>query len=1158
MKTPLLIVALLGLSLSLFAQNALVAKNSELYQTAPQWAKLMYSENPNVYQVDQAYLSYYKSHAYKKSYHTQYYKRWRKAVGNFINHQGYIDVRIKEQQAQILVERQQNQSQNRNGLAGNWTVMGPFESFKEGGAVLSGAQANVYSIDYCAASPNILYCGTESGEVYKTTDSGDHWFNASYNLVTALAPGAVIANAGIHATAVHPTNPDIVYIGSGTQVFKTTNGGDTWELVFDSNIPLGGYMENPAEIHINKNNPNIVLLAGKAGIHKTTNGGNTWSLVHPNVAFDIKAKPGSPNTLYTVTHNPALNTHQFLISTDSGTTWTVSANDWYQSSDPNRSVLGARIAVTEADSKRIYAYLIGDSKAGDHGFIGVYRSDNAGATWYNTMNYDGAPFTDPGHQNLIGSNPVTGGFNQGFYNCAIMASNTNPDEILVGGIGMWYSNDGGATFNCMYNYGCGDYEPMHVDMQDFRALGNTYWATTDGGVYKSDDLFTTQPEFKMNGVNGTDFWGFGSGWNYDLLVGGTFHNGVDVYSENFPDGVVLDLGGGEPASGYVHPSQSRVYSSNIGSKYIPQSISEAVLYASAGMTPNESPWIAQSSEMEFHPSCYNQVYLGYEHQLFKSFDAGENFTAVYDGPINSKVFGIEISRANTATMFIVVKPESGNTFLAKTTDDWEASTTITLPQNGSIPALITLNPENDQEIWVAFPHGNDGSKIYRSYDGGMSWSNETSSELNAQRIQSITTIGGTDGGIYLGTGMSCYYKNDSMSAWAIDNLGLPSTIGTTGIRPFYRDGKIRLASYGKGIWESQLYETPSRPVAKIMVDKLTANCLSDVFYFDDYSLLNHTNATWAWTFEDANIASASIRNPEVIFNSIGTHEVTLTVTNAAGISDTDTITVDVEGIQNAWIDQDFELEFLPNGWLEQPAGNLQWSYENTVGGFGQSTNCMVANNFVASQAGDYCEIMAPISLENMPTTDAMLTFDVAYALYSSIYPDALEVLVSTDCGSTWTSVFYKEGSDLATHPETTSQFIPTAADWRTETIDLSAYVNTSIYISFRNINAFGQALYIDNINIGNEALNVEAPQTFSFAVYPNPVASQGGITIKSNSTQEVTLSLYSIQGKLIDTIFTETNTRIPIHHYHLSTGIYLYKLRTAQNIHKGKLIVAGE
>jgi hypothetical protein len=116
-----------------------------------------------------------------------------------------------------------------------------------------------------------------------------------------------------------------------------------------------------------------------------------------------------------------------------------------------------------------------------------------------------------------------------------------------------------------------------------------------------------------------------------------------------------------------------------------------------------------------------------------------------------------------------------------------------------------MDPENDQIIWLAYPRGNDGNKIFKSINGGASWANETSSELDAQNIQDMTTIGGTDGGVYIGTSASVYYKNNTMSSWAIDNTNLPATIGTQGIRPFYRDGKIRLASYGKGIWENLLF-----------------------------------------------------------------------------------------------------------------------------------------------------------------------------------------------------------------------------------------------------------------------------------------------------------------------------------------------------------------
>lgn len=1161
MKKALYLLSCLFLTLACYGQSLELNKESELFRNAPDWAKLMYTQNPNVNEIDLMYSKYYKTIPFVKSYHTQYYKRWRKAINPYLNNEGYFDSAKKAKLGNVLDRLKNNNNNNKNKLSNNWTAIGPYRDFDVGGVIPSGGQANVYTIGRCEASPNVMYCGTEPGEVYKSIDSGNTWLNVSKTLVTAYTPQAVTANAGINALAVHPANPDIVYIGSATEIFKTVDGGINWMLSFDSQIPLGGYLDNPAELHINSIDPQIVMVAGKEGIYRTADGGVSWFQVLTDACFDIKSKPGNPNTIFTVRKNTLTNTHQFLTSADAGLTWIPQSTGWYNSTDPGRTVAGARIAVSLADTNKIYAFLIGDSKPGDNGFIGVYSSNDGGISWTNTMGYDGAPYLDPSHPNLISSSAVTNNFsfNQGFYNCALMASNTNADELLVGGIGMWRSNDGGQSFQCIYNYTCGTYNPMHVDMQDFRALGNEYWATTDGGIYKSLDLFNTQPEFKMDGVHAVDFWGFGSGWNRDILIGGTFHNGVDAYAEGFPNGDFLNLTGGEPASGYVNPgNESRVYSSGLGSRILPQSITGALLNVPFESSINEDAWFAESSELEFHPSCYNHIYKGFQNKLFKSLDGGASFTAVDSANANTTILGIEISRTNTNTMYIVVRPGTGTSYLKKTTDDWATNTTITLPGGGNNLAIISLDPENDQIIWVAYPRGSDGNKVFKSLDGGANWTNQSSSELDAQNIQAMVTIGGTAGGIYIATNVSCYYKNDTMSNWTIDNLNLPVSIGATGIRPFYRDGKIRLASYGKGIWESQLYETPGKPLAKIMVDKLTADLNCNVFYFDDYSMLNHTNATWAWTFQNANITTSAIRNPQVTFNTVGNHQVTLTVTDANGVSATDTLVVSTAAITTASITQNFEVELTPPGWFQTPTGNLAWSYNDSVGGFGQSTKCMSVNNFVISDPGAFADMVAPIDMTTISAPNAILTFDVAYALWSPAYADTLQVLISTDCGASYTIVYDKGGAILGTAPPTQNQFVPTATEWRKDSVDLSPYIgNANVYIKFRNINQYGQALYIDNINLNggvplnNNELSINTP-----FVYPNPLSGHGYIIVKGNDTSEMELNLYNFDGKLIDKIFSKFNTPISIRKYNLSQGTYLYKILSKDKLLYGKLIIA--
>lgn len=1169
MKKIQLLLSIFCFSL-VFSQSSDTAKNGDLYKTAPEWAKLMYSENPNVNEVDGLYTEYFKKNKYSKSTHTQFYKRWRRTINPFLNNEGFIDS-AKKVNAAASITTLKNAQENNKRLGNNWSPLGPFRNPNVGGIAPGGGQANVYSIGRCEAFPNVMYCGTEPGEVYKSINGATTWVNVSKSLVTADTPGAVTGNAGIHALAVHPTNPDIVYIGSGRQVFKTIDGGINWVAIFDSEAPLWGYLEDPSEIYIHPTNPQIVLVATESGIFRTADGGVNWPRVLTNDCFDIKAKPGNPNVLYTIRNNTSTNTHEFLISNDTGLTWMPQSTGWYTSTNGSRTVIGARIAVSAADPNRVYAFLIGDSKPSDRGFIGIYRSNDGGITWANTMGFDGAPYTANVHPNLLTSNPVPSStdFNQGFYNCAIMASNTNADEILVGGIGMWRSSNGGQSFQCKYNYVCGSFDLMHVDQQDYRAFGNEYWATTDGGVYKSNDMFATQPEFKMDGVRAVDFWGFGQGWNRDILVGGTFHNGVDAFAEGFPEGDFLNLSGGEPASGYVNPNnQSRVYSSSLGSRILPQTITGPVLNApfevyENGQSLNESPWDAQSSELEFHPSCNNYMYKGYNNKLFKSTDGGASFNSIYTTNLaTQEVLGIEISRKNTNTMYIVVWPSAnieGNSYIVKTTNDWVTNSIIALPFPQKLVS-ISIDPENDQIIWLAYPRGDDGYKVFKSINGGANWSNQSSPELNGQNIQVMTTIGGTNGGVYIATNTTVYYKNNSMTNWVYDNNNLPTSIGSIGMKPFYRDGKIRIASLGKGIWESKLYEAPTRPVAKIMVDKLAGDLTcNSVFYFDDYSMLNHTNATWAWTFQDGSIGTSSLRNPQVTFNTVGNHTVTLTVTNAAGVSSTDTLIVKTLNVSNsATLNQNFEVGLLPTEWYQEFTNSYNWTYNNAVGGFGQSTNCMTVNNYDINAPGLFADMVAPVNMSATTAANTSLTFDVAYALYNNGYQDGLQVLVSTNCGATYTTVYNKVGQQLATAPaNNTAKFVPTATQWRTETIDLAAYAgNSRVLIKFRNINQFGQALYVDNIKLNSNALSTSEFKLPTPIVFPNPITSYGFITVKGNDNSQMKFNLFSLDGKLIDTVFTNFNTPISIEKYNLSQGTYIYKIVSEDKILTGKLIVS--
>ncbi len=1120
---------------AVFSQQMQKPSDAEI-SNLPEWAKLMYSESPNILEVDALYSDYYRTNPFVKTYHTQFYKRWRRQYQNQINENGYIQPFSTEEAEQIRHDYLQKQS---NEKASNWSVVGPLFNTEGNGSQGSG-QANIYSIDQCLASPNVLFAGTEPGEVYKSDDGGLNW-----SCVTM----SIDFGSGVSAIEVHPGNPDIAFAGGNLGLFRTTDGGSSWTNV----LPQTNFNVN--EILINPTNDQIVLVASDKGLYRSTNGGANWTQLYTQKTWDIKLNTGNANVVYMVKNNPSLIICEFFRSNDMGATWTLQSNGWYSSTDPARNDGGARIAVTSADPNRVYAYLIGESKADDYGYIGVYKSIDGGSTWTLPNGPTGGPYTSA-HPNLAYGYP-SWTYHQGFYNCAITASSTNPDHILIGGLNLWRSNDGGVTFSSVAGYVGGPHN-IHVDMQDFRQIGNTTWITTDGGIYRSEDFCVTQPQFRMNGLHGSDYWGFGSGWNEDILVGGLYHNGNLAHHESYGQGVFLELGGGEAPTGYVNPGNNRkTYFSDIQGATIPIDLNDPIQYFSIGMSPNESYWAAESSEMEFHPNCYSTVWLGKDNKLWKSTDAGGSYNLVYTfgSSIQNRVKYIEVASTNPDVIYLNQQPSSGSAgILWKTTNGGVSWQQLTIPAGNSRRMLLTIDPKDEDHLWIAYPSGSNGNKVFETTNGGSTWTNITGAILNNESIQSIVHVAGTNGTLYAGTSRAVYYRNEAGS-WSIDNVGLPTYTNVNILRPFYRDGKIRLASYGKGIWQSPLNEQPSLPVARIMVDKLSQSviCAADSFYFEDHSFLNHNSASWYWSFPTGSPNVSNERNPAVFFSTPGTHLAILAVTDGNGNIDVDSLYVTVSNYAiPSIINEDFQGNFFPEGWtLSNYDNGGQWSLSTSAGGFGNSSQSTIFDNYNIDSQGTYDDLN--ITLNTLTLNDLSLTFDVAYAPYGGQYSDSLKVMVSTDCGLSFDEVYFKGGTTLGTTPANSDLFVPNSDQWRNETVDLSSYSGfEKVIIAFRNKGHWGNALYIDNVNIQGE-LSVLDISRENPEIYPNPVSCGGALNVKWEG-KNMRIRMLDNSGKLIGlySVNGESTIEVP---EHLNSGLYWLNIETDDQIKNLKFVV---
>jgi PKD repeat protein len=206
----------------------------------------------------------------------------------------------------------------------------------------------------------------------------------------------------------------------------------------------------------------------------------------------------------------------------------------------------------------------------------------------------------------------------------------------------------------------------------------------------------------------------------------------------------------------------------------------------------------------------------------------------------------------------------------------------------------------------------------------------------------------------------------------------------------------------------------------------------------------------------------------------------------------------------------------PAAWtiINTDGGATTWARSATVGVAPTAGNSMVFDNYNFDDSGNSDEMRLP-KLNFTSYSAAQMTFHVAYAPFTQngqTFSDGLQVIVSTDCGTTWNTIYDKSGTTVAagnlpTVGAITTQFTPTATQWRQETVDLTSYVGqANVIIAFKNMAAYGNRLFVDNINL--TGTSVPSPPTASFTSTPTGSACTGQ-TVQYTSTSTGSPSSYS-------------------------------------------------
>jgi serine protease len=297
------------------------------------------------------------------------------------------------------------------------------------------------------------------------------------------------------------------------------------------------------------------------------------------------------------------------------------------------------------------------------------------------------------------------------------------------------------------------------------------------------------------------------------------------------------------------------------------------------------------------------------------------------------------------------------------------------------------------------------------------------------------------------------------------------------------------------------------PVVSNFFSLIKNTCPSAPIVFTDSSLYMPT--AWSWTFQAGIPATSTSSAPSVQWAAPGTYSVALQATNANGGNTKIKLAyITVAGPIALPLTEGFQgATFLPTNWTEYNIGGdgIKWTKSATVGGFSASSASALFDNYNLDAGGDRDEMRTPKYIFSSVAT-ATLGFDVAYKQYDNQYSDTLEVKLSTNCGTSWTTIYSKGGATLSTSAGTlqANTFTPSAAAWRTETVNISALTTgqSNVMISFVNHGHYGQALYVDNVNIQTTAITTP---TANFNL-TSPICSGTALTLTNTSAGGATYS----------------------------------------------------
>ncbi|HWG18938.1 MAG TPA: hypothetical protein VG225_00315 [Terracidiphilus sp.] len=708
-----------------------------------------------------------------------------------------------------------------------------------------------YAVAGNAAQPDTFYMGSVSGGVWKTENSGRTWFPIADDPATGIPIGS------IGAIAVAPSNPNIVYVGTGEPdirsqhnygigLFKSTDAGKTWHSIgLAGTRQIGKIVVDPAD-------PNRVYVAAlghvykanpERGVYRSTDGGAHWKKILASAkdpdnvgAFDLALDPQHPRTLYAslwATRRPPWAVYApsnmrgggLYKSTDGGDTWHQLAGGL-----PTDEFVGKiGIAVAPGNPNRLYAVVDDLGAAIARSFRtpapanapkppgGIYLSDDAGATW-----------------RLVNSEQRLWG--RGWYFGQIAVDPTNPDRAYDINTATYMTLDAGKTWVPVKGApGGDDYHQLWINPKD----GNRMVLSSDQGTVVSVDGAKTwstwynQPTAQIYHIaadNRFPYWLYGAQQDSGAVGVSTWSRMGTLSFRNWEP--ICEAG--ESSTVAPDPKDGNLLYGN-GDQRCNQALNLPApaggqLPASDPSDPYRRTWtLPQVFSLADEALYYSNQFV------FRTRDRGKTWTKISPDltrlhpevpktldPVTAKDIDEPMTNRFGVVYTIGPSPLDAKTVWVGTDDglihvtrddgaNWKDVTPPALTAWSKVSQIEAGHFDVETAYASVDRHrlADDRPYIYRTHDGGKTWQNVIDGIPDGAFVNSIKEDTQQKGLLYAATELRVYVSFDDGGRWQPLQLNMP----VTSVRDLVVHGDdLAVATFGRGFWVLDQM-TPLRQIA---------------------------------------------------------------------------------------------------------------------------------------------------------------------------------------------------------------------------------------------------------------------------------------------------------------------------------------------------------